>query len=156
MTKPGPGGRAAAIAFALAVLASAGCTSSAGRPAAPPAPRTAAAPAPLPTGLGPTLLAIAPARGLRNGERVAVTIRGFRPEEKVFLSECAPGQQPSPSVGCGQQAAAEPFTITDDKGTRSGTTFRVSARVHGHRCGRRCSIAAVSGDELVTAAMSFG
>lgn len=64
-------------------------------------------------------MTITPARGLSAGERVRVSVRGFPPSAKVFLSECARAGDVSP-LGCGQQLAAQPFLITDGRGAASG------------------------------------
>jgi neocarzinostatin family protein len=65
-------------------------------------------------------MTIAPARGLSAGERVRVSVRGFPPGAKVFLSECARAANVSP-LGCGQQLAAQPFLIAGGRGAASGS-----------------------------------
>jgi hypothetical protein len=145
--------RALTAAF-VAVLAASGCsgehssTASAG-----PLPSSSSSPA---SGAVVASLTIRPSRHLKDGQLVTVTLRGFRPGEKVFLSECGPHQRPSRLSGCQEQAAAEQFTITDDSGARGGTRFRVSAMSHGHACRPSCSIAALGNHELVTARIFFG
>jgi hypothetical protein len=97
---------------------------------------------------GPPRLIVTPAHGLHGREVVVVTLHGFRPGEKVWLSECAPNQAASPDTGCGDQVAAEAFTITDAAGARDTARFRVSARPGGHPCRPHCSVAAVGNAEL--------
>ena len=67
---------------------------------------------------------VTPSRNLRNGEKVTVSVRGFGPEGKFFLSECAKPSEAN-GAGCGHQLAAQPFGITDSNGSGS-FTFRVS------------------------------
>ena len=61
-------------------------------------------------------------------------------------------------LGCtfASAAWAEPFTITDDTGSRQGTRFRVTAVVRHKDCGAHCSIAAVGGPDLAVARIRFG
>jgi hypothetical protein len=109
-----------------------------------------------PSAVGVARLRVSPAVGLRDGEHIIVDVARFLPGEKVWFSECAPGQRPTPATaGCGDRAATEPFTVTDDAGTRHGTRFRVSATVHGQPCQPACTVAAIGDHELATAKIRF-
>jgi len=67
-----------------------------------------------------------PSVGLVDGQTVHVTVHGFDPGRKVWLSECATVADVNPD-GCGQQLAGQPFLLTSDSGDASGT-FVVNAR----------------------------
>jgi len=74
----------------------------------------------------PQVVRVVPSGDLHNGEKVTVTVNGFWPEAKFWLSECADAYV-HPSPGCGVQLAAEPFGMAGVTGT--GTyTFTVRAR----------------------------
>jgi hypothetical protein len=104
----------------------------------------------------PPRILIRPHRGLRDGQRVTISAHGFWPEAKVFFSECPPGQAPSRATGCGDQAAAEPFFITDDSGAIVSYRLMVRATANGKPCQPRCVLAAVAEHgELATEPISF-
>jgi hypothetical protein len=93
---------------------------------------------------------VAPAGGLRNHQRVIVWVTGFA-EGKVFLSECAASADVN-AAGCGQQLAAQPFLVTGDNRTASGTFWvsdYASARPYDlaatRKCADRCVIVATLG-----------
>src|ERR1700692_320795 len=51
---------------------------------------------------------VTPHVGLLDGETVEVSVRGFIPGGKVWLSECATAADVN-AYGCGEQLAAQPF-----------------------------------------------
>ena len=105
---------------------------------------------------GSPRMIIVPRNALQDREVVSIDLQGFRPEEKVWLSECAPTQTPSRKTGCGDQVATEQFAVTDSTGTRSGVRYRIFATVTGHHCRPRCALAAVGNNELVAVNIYFG
>ena len=93
-------------------------------------------------------MTIAPARGLSAGERVRVSVRGFPPWAKVFLSECARTADVSP-LGCGRQLAAQPFLIAGGRGSASGSFAVQRAAATGPLHARWAKCAAGPGCVLV-------
>jgi len=93
-------------------------------------------------------MTIAPARGLSAGEHVRVSVRGFPPGGKVFLSECARATHVSP-LGCGQQLAAQPFLIAGGRGAASGSFAVQPAAATGPLHARWAKCAAGPGCVLV-------
>lgn len=85
-------------------------------------------------GLGPKGIAglrpnvrVVPSGDLRNGEKVTVSVSGFWPEAKFWLSECAHAAYVRGPLGCGTQLAAQPFGETGVTG--NGTyVFAVTLR----------------------------
>ena len=85
-------------------------------------------------GLGPKgisglsqIVRVVPSGDLHNGEKVTVTVSGFWPEAKFWLSECAEATYVRGPPGCGVQLAAEPFGMAGVTGTGK-YTFTVRAR----------------------------
>jgi hypothetical protein len=75
----------------------------------------------------PQIVRVLPSGDLHNGEKVTVTVSGYWPEAKFWLSECAVAAYVQGPTGCGAQLAAEPFGMAGVTGT--GTyTFTVRAR----------------------------
>lgn len=107
-------------------------------------------PAPAVTAVDP-VVTVAPSTGLRAGQTVEVRVTGFGVGGKVFLSECATAASAS-DLGCGAQLAAQPFLVTDDGRSGSGT-FTVAARAttgpgYGDAlvpCADRCVLVATLG-----------
>src|SRR6266567_1244378 len=111
---PGPAGRGAgarivcqvtAVVAAAAVAAGCGGAGHRRQPGSP-GPRAAG-------------ITVTPSRRLSDGQRVRVTVRGFPPDAKVFLSECAPAGRARP-IGCGRRLAAQPFLLADAQGAATG------------------------------------
>jgi hypothetical protein len=127
-------------------------TGGAANPVVGVAPLRFAAPA---SAVGVARLRVRPMTGLRNGQRITVDVTRFLPGEKVWFSECAPGQRPTLFAGCGDQAADELFAVTDDRGSRQGTRFRVAFNVRGRPCRPSCVIAAIGDRELATVRIRF-
>jgi len=106
---------------------------------------------------------VMPATGLRDGQRVKVSVTGFGESRKVFLSECDHAEDAS-GLGCGPQLAAQPFVVTGTN--RSGaTTFvvRGSAPSQPYNptevspCTNLCVIVAAQGDGAwAVAPVAFG
>lgn len=95
-------------------------------------------------------LTVAPSSGLQDAQQVTVSVKGFLPSRKFFLSECLAPTEVNPS-GCGPQLAAQPFSLTDGSGAGS-TTFTVhSAASTGplilsvQPCTGECVVVATSG-----------
>jgi hypothetical protein len=66
---------------------------------------------------------VSPSMRLHDGQRVTVSVEGFKPGVpgiKFFLSECQSPLQVNP-LGCGTQLAAQPFGLTDSNGDGSGS-----------------------------------
>jgi hypothetical protein len=73
---------------------------------------------------------VTPHASLVDGQIVRVTVSGFEPGGKVWLSECATAADIN-AYGCGEQLAAQPFLLTSDSGDATGTfvvTATASAR----------------------------
>jgi hypothetical protein len=75
----------------------------------------------------PQIVRVVPSGDLHNGEKVTVTVSGFWPEAKFWLSECAEATYVRGPPGCGVQLAAEPFGMAGVTGTGK-YTFTVRAR----------------------------
>jgi hypothetical protein len=99
-------------------------------------------------------LAAYPSVRLHDREAVQISVRGFDPGSKVFLSECGPGQKPREGIGCAQQLAAEPFAITDDSGA-GNATFTVRSTVASRACGSTCRVFAVEDGLVANAPLTF-
>jgi hypothetical protein len=75
----------------------------------------------------PQIIRVVPSSDLHNGEKVTVTVSGYWPEAKYWLSECAVAAYVRGPTSCGAHLAAEPFGMAGVTGT--GTyTFTVRAR----------------------------
>ncbi len=68
---------------------------------------------------------VTPHAALVDGQTVRVSVRGFEPGGKVWLSECATAADVN-ADSCGEQLAAQPFLIANDRGDANGT-FVVTA-----------------------------
>lgn len=103
----------------------------------------------------PQTVRVAPSTNLRNGEKVRVSVSGFWPGGKFWLSECAGVQDTRADTGCGVQLAAEPFGLASYTG--AGTfTFDVQSRAAikplSHAtvvCKDQCVLVAVAGPGLI-------
>jgi hypothetical protein len=71
---------------------------------------------------------VTPDSGLVDGQQVKVGLSGFRPWERVRLSECWSAELAS-NEGCGPQAAQQPFVDLDGAGAGS-TMFAVSSTAY--------------------------
>ena len=56
----------------------------------------------------PQIVRVLPSGDLHNGEKVTVTVSGYWPEAKFWLSECAVAAYVQGPTGCGAQLAADP------------------------------------------------
>jgi len=54
---------------------------------------------------------VSPSTGLHDGQGVTVSVKGFEPTRKFYLSECDEPTQVN-RLGCGAQLAAQPFGLT--------------------------------------------
>jgi hypothetical protein len=93
---------------------------------------------------------VAPSTDLEDAQPVTVSVKGFLPNRKFYLSECLTPTELN-ALGCGAQLAAQPFGLTDANGTGS-TTFTVhSAASTGaliptvQACTGECVIVATAG-----------
>ena len=96
------------------------------------------------------MVTASPSENLVDGQQVQVQMRGFGAETKVRLSECASLAAANPD-GCGEQLAAQPVVITDDRGSAL-TTFAVRASAPpaplapaSGSCASQCVLVATSG-----------
>ena len=64
-----------------------------------------------------------PSTQLQDAQQVTVSVKGFLPNRKFYLSECFTPTEIT-ALGCGAQLAAQPFGLTDPNGAGS-TTFTV-------------------------------
>jgi hypothetical protein len=71
-------------------------------------------------------ITVQPSTGLRNDERVTVSVSGFGIGAKFWVSECASTSDVT-AQGCGLQLAAQPFGLTGMQGSGS-YEFTVSTR----------------------------
>ena len=96
-------------------------------------------------------ITVNPSSGLSDGDSVEIVLRGFGPNHRVRLSECASAESVSDG-GCGPQPAQQPFVDLDDDGS-GDTTFTVRADASAKPvdptntfpCADRCVLVAVSG-----------
>lgn len=63
---------------------------------------------------------VTPSSVLTAGQQVQVHVSGFEISWKVYLSECSSASAAN-KYGCGEQLAAQPFIITDESRSGSGT-----------------------------------
>ncbi len=96
-------------------------------------------------------VSVTPSTHLHDGQRVRVQVSGLDIEAKYFVSECATAA-PANDNGCGQQLAAQAFSLTDVSG-QGYMTFQVHPEAFGARysagqqsCGARCVIVVTLGD----------
>jgi Neocarzinostatin family len=91
-----------------------------------------------------------PSTSLHDGQQVTVSVKGFVPTTKFYLSECETPTQAN-HLGCGVQLAAQPFGLTDENGQGSASfTVQSSAATEplsadSVPCSGECVIVATSG-----------
>jgi hypothetical protein len=95
-------------------------------------------------------LTVTPSIDLQDAQQVRVSVKGFLPNRKFYLSECLSPTELT-ALGCGAQLAAQPFGLSDASGNGS-TTFTVhSAASSGahiptvEACTGECVIVATAG-----------
>jgi hypothetical protein len=110
------------------------------------------------------MVTVAPSTGLHDGQAVTITVSGFVPGGKAFLSECATAASVN-KAGCGDQLGGQPFAVTDDQG--SGTTsFNVAVMASSRpydmtgvsRCQTSCVLVATAGmggEAIASAPLTF-
>jgi hypothetical protein len=112
----------------------------------------------LPLLVAPLLLAgciaVAPASPVTNGQVVTVALGGFLPNATVWLSECGPGQAPSPSRGCTPSLSTQQAVHLGPGGS-GAAKFRVASSVGGLACGGYCTINATNGIHVQQVPISF-
>jgi hypothetical protein len=106
------------LVFALGIAACQGAsTPSVVSP--PRSPSTIGAPnMSWPVALRTAAITVTPSHGLSEGQQVMVSVRGFPPGVKLFVSECATPRDAN-WAGCGPQIAEQSFGLTDDAGNGS-------------------------------------
>lgn len=104
-------------------------------------------------GIPPTVR-VTPSIGLHIGQKVVVTVSGFWPDGKFWLSECASVADVQ-GKGCGLQLAAQPFGIASDTGTGTYTFVvktRAAVKPYSTRqtvpCKDQCVLMATAGANL--------
>lgn len=106
---------------------------------------------------------VQPSVDLHDGDSVSVTVSGFPPGAKVFLSQCARAVDVT-SQGCGDQLAGQPFLVVDDSGAGRGD-FRVRSQAFSRPndvtdsavCTEACVLVATAGFQTpVYATLLFG
>jgi hypothetical protein len=104
---------------------------------------------------------VTPSSALTTGQQVQVHVSGFEITWKVYLSECSSAAAAN-KYGCGEQLAAQPFIMTDE--SRSGTgTFSVEPTASGKPydiadaipCTTNCVLLATGGGGFAVAPLSF-
>ena len=108
-------------------------------------------------------VAVTPSSALTAGQQVQVHVSGFDIGGKVFLSECSSAAAAN-ADGCGEQLAAQPFILTDESRSGSGT-FTVESTAAGKPyntadaipCTTNCVLLATggSGGGFAVAPLSF-
>jgi neocarzinostatin family protein len=105
---------------------------------------------------------VSPSTSLHDGERVRVSVTGFWPGGKFWLSECSTANYYRSKTYCGGQLAAQPFGMASDTGAGSYAFTVHSTAVsnlrgsHGVTCESQCVLVATSGDGLTSyARLSF-
>jgi hypothetical protein len=99
-------------------------------------------------------LAVGPSGPYRNAQLVDLSITQFDPGDTVWLSECAPGQTPSPATGCTPSRTGQQAVKLDRQGSGSAR-FRVASRVAGTNCAGYCAIVATNGKRVQSQPISF-
>ena len=99
-------------------------------------------------------LAVGPAGPYQNSQVVDVSITQFAPNATVWLSECGPGQVPSPSHGC-TASVAQQQAVRLGSGGSGSAKFRVSSTVGGLNCAGYCTINATDGRRVQQVPISF-
>jgi hypothetical protein len=112
----------------------------------------------LPFAVAPLLLggclAVGPAGPYQNGQVVDVSIAQFAPNATVWLSECGPGQAPSPSHGC-TPSVAQQQPVRLGSGGGGSAHFKVTSTVGGLNCAGYCTINATDGRHVQQVPISF-
>ena len=99
-------------------------------------------------------LTVTPSADLDDGQQVTVSVKGFLPSRKFYLSECLSPIELK-ALGCGAQLAAQPFGLTDSNGMGSTTFTARSAASTGplissvEACTGQCVIVATAGSSGV-------
>ncbi|HEX4017708.1 MAG TPA: hypothetical protein VHX15_13320 [Frankiaceae bacterium] len=99
-------------------------------------------------------LAVGPAGPYQNGQVVDVSITQFAPNATVWLSECGPGQVPSPSHGC-TASVAQQQAVRLGSGGSGSAKFRVTSTVGGLHCAGYCTVNATDGRRVQQTPISF-
>ncbi len=110
------------MAAILAAACTAGCTTT-GTKSAPPTRPTHSTTTTSVVKLEAGGATVAPSTDLQDAQQVTVSVKGFLPNRKFYLSECLTPTELS-ALGCGAQLAAQPFGLTGANGTGS-TSFTV-------------------------------
>ncbi len=105
---------------------------------------------------------VTPSVALHSGEKVRVSVSGFWPSGKFWISECSAAEYRRTKALCGGQLAAEPFGMADYTGSGS-YEFTVQSRARRNlkdsptvTCERQCVLVVTSGDGLTAYAhLSF-
>jgi hypothetical protein len=105
---------------------------------------------------------VSPSTSLRSGQKVRVSVSGFWPGGKFWLSECSTANYLRTTTYCGGQLAAQPFGMASYTGTgkfvftvqaRAGSNLKNSKTV---TCEAQCVLVVTSGDGLTAdAPLSF-
>lgn len=106
--------RASSVLVLLAILAAA-CGANQ-KPAA--LPRTTSTTGKVAVVLEAVGVSVTPSHNLHDGQQVKVSIKGFPPGWKVFVSECITPSEANP-LGCGGQLARQPSGFSDHVGNGS-------------------------------------
>jgi hypothetical protein len=130
----------------LLLMVGAGCTSDSRSRPAGSAGRSTSDTTSIPSGV--RTVTATPSLSLHDGDRVHVEVRGFDPNERVRLSECASPQAVN-AAGCGLQPAQQPFLDLDDQGAGAidfvvVTTASTGPVAQGEslKCSDQCVLAA--------------
>jgi hypothetical protein len=97
---------------------------------------------------------VSPSTSLHNGQKVRVTVSGFWPGGKFWLSECSSAHYRRTTTYCGGQLAAQPFGMASYTGTGSYVFTVHSTAVsnlkgsRGTTCENQCVLVVTSGDGL--------
>lgn len=97
---------------------------------------------------------VTPSSSLADGQSVSVAVSQFAAGARVWLSQCAPHQVPSPTTGCSASLAGQPSLVLDKTGNGS-RSFVVRSTVNGTACAAACSIVATDGHRVQTATIGF-
>jgi hypothetical protein len=103
----------------------------------------------------PHFVRVTPSTGLRTGEKVTVSVRGFTPRSKFWISECANASEVRGSPGCGIQLATQPFGIANSVGSgaeifvvHSRASTKPYATGNTVRCTSQCVLMVTSGTRI--------
>jgi hypothetical protein len=108
------------------------------------------------------IVRVTPSTALHNGEKVRVSVSGFWPSGKFWISECSTAEYRRTRAVCGGQLAAEPFGMADYTGSGSfAFTVQTKARRNLRNsppvtCESQCVLVVTAGDGLTAdAPLSF-